>query len=110
MWLPVEHTFSRNESEAAIAKGKYNNIRGIFSASASTPRTGKWKTAQQAIADGNVTTPTYSLFAMVRAASLYIPRDRSLFQASALNHCPVPLAHAGSNHYCCCHFPFHLLR
>ena len=65
MWLPVQHTFSRNESVTAIAKGKYSNIRGMFAASASTPSAGKsWKTAQQAISDGNSTSPTYSLFQM----------------------------------------------
>lgn len=30
MWLPVLNTFSRNETVAAIAAGKYTNIRGWF--------------------------------------------------------------------------------
>ena len=64
MWLPVQYTFSRNQTVAAIAAGKYTNIRGIFTASATTPTAGKWKTAQQAIQDGNETSPTYSLFAV----------------------------------------------
>eukprot|EP01051_Picozoa_sp_SAG22_P012460 SAG22_NODE_1298_length_4811_cov_3.430178_3_plen_176_part_00 len=63
-WLPLTYTFSRNETVAAIAAGKYSNIRGMFSPSATTPMTGQWKTAQQAIQDGNETTPTYSLFDM----------------------------------------------
>ena len=64
VWLPVQFTFSRNETVKAIKAGKYTNIRGIFSPSATTPTTGKWKTAQQAIEDGNETTPNYSLFDM----------------------------------------------
>ena len=64
MWLPVEYSFSRNETVAAIGKGKYGSVRGMFSPSGTTPTAGQWKTAQQAVADGNVTHPTYSLFAM----------------------------------------------
>lgn len=64
VWLPVQYSFSRNDTVAAIKSGKYTNIRGMFSPSATTPTTGKWQTAQQAIADGNETTPTYSLFDM----------------------------------------------
>jgi sialate O-acetylesterase len=64
MWLPVQFSFSRNKSVAAIAAGKYNNIRGMFSPSADTPQKGLWKTAQQAIQDGNETKPTYSFFNM----------------------------------------------
>mmetsp|Transcript_25441 Transcript_25441/g.76691 ORF Transcript_25441/g.76691 Transcript_25441/m.76691 type:complete len:695 (-) Transcript_25441:14-2098(-) len=62
MWLPVQYSFSRNSSVADIAAGKYPNIRGVFSASATTPTAGAWKTAEQAIQDGNNTNPTYSLF------------------------------------------------
>jgi hypothetical protein len=65
MWLPVFYTFSRNQTVADIAAGKYSNIRGIFSPSATTPTAGQWKTAQQAIEDGNSSSPTYSLFDMV---------------------------------------------
>jgi hypothetical protein len=50
---------------AAIVSGKYANIRGMFSPSATTPTAGQWKTAQQAVQDGNETSPTYSLFDMV---------------------------------------------
>ena len=74
MWLPVKYSFSRNESVAAIAQGKYANIRGMFSPSATTPTAGVWKTAQQAIADGNATTPTYSLFDM-GAACWYFAQE-----------------------------------
>ena len=66
MWLPVQYTFSRNQTVEAIAAGKFTNIRGMFSPSATTPTTGQWKTAKQAIEDGNETHPTYSLFNMVR--------------------------------------------
>jgi sialate O-acetylesterase len=65
MWLPVQYSFTRNETVAAIAAGKYTNIRGMFSPSATTPTAGKWKTSLQAIQDGNQTHPTYSLFDMV---------------------------------------------
>ena len=64
MWLPVEYSLSRNASVDAIVKGKYANIRGMFSPSATTPTAGVWKTAAQAIADGNASSPTYSLFDM----------------------------------------------
>ena len=60
----MQYSFSRNETVAAIKSGKYLNIRGMFSPSATTPTTGKWQTAQQAIEDGNETTPSYSLFDM----------------------------------------------
>lgn len=63
-WLPVQYTFSRNRSVGAIAAGKYGNIRGMFSPSATTPTQGVWKTAGQAIQDGNESSPTYSLFQM----------------------------------------------
>jgi hypothetical protein len=69
MWLPVQYTFSRNKTVAAIAAGKYTNIRGMFSPSATTPTGGVWKTAMQAIQDGNATSPTYSLFDMVTQPS-----------------------------------------
>lgn len=65
MWLPVQYTFSRNQTVAAITQGKYHNIRGMFSPSAETPTSGQWKTALQAVQDGNSTKPTYSLFDMV---------------------------------------------
>ena len=55
MWLPVQYSFSRNETVAAIKTGKYSNIRGMMSPSATTPATGKWMTAQQAVDDGNET-------------------------------------------------------
>ena len=64
MWLPVEYSFSRNQTVAAIAAGEYTNIRGMFSPSADTPTAGVWKTAQQAIQNGNETNPKYSLFDM----------------------------------------------
>jgi hypothetical protein len=60
----VLYTFSRNKTVADISMGKYNNIRGVFSPSATTPTAGLWKTAQQAIEDGNNTNPKYSLFNM----------------------------------------------
>lgn len=64
MWLPVQYSFSRNDTVKAIRDGKFKNIRGMFSPSATTPTAGRWATAQQAIADGNETHPTYSLFQM----------------------------------------------
>ena len=39
MWLPVKYSFSRNLTVAAISAGKYSNIRGMMSPSASTPTT-----------------------------------------------------------------------
>ena len=83
MWLPVQYTFSRNKTVAAIKAGKFRNIRGMFSPSATTPTAGQWKTAQQAIEDGNETHPTYSLFQVVSMTIFY----SDLFQASYF-HCP----------------------
>ena len=74
MWLPVQYSFSRNKSVAAIKAGKFRNIRGLFSASATTPTSGEWKTAAQAITDGNETHPTYSLF-QVGAACWYFAQQ-----------------------------------
>ena len=82
MWLPVQFSLSRNATVAAIAAGKYANIRGIFSPSADTPTVGGWQTAQQAIQDGNETSPTYSLFQMV------LPSD------AAVSPCPAMLLQA----------------
>mmetsp|Transcript_21094 Transcript_21094/g.32442 ORF Transcript_21094/g.32442 Transcript_21094/m.32442 type:complete len:669 (-) Transcript_21094:939-2945(-) len=79
MWLPVENSFSRNESVEAISNGRYNNLRIMAGGSGSTvygknpsqnwnPGYGRkggsnpWMTAQQAIQDGSVDKPTYSLF------------------------------------------------
>eukprot|EP00041_Stephanoeca_diplocostata_P018767 m.396690 g.396690 ORF g.396690 m.396690 type:complete len:756 (+) comp21114_c0_seq4:60-2327(+) len=65
MWLPVQYSFSRNESLAAVQAGKYNNIRGIFAPSATTYQLGnQWMTARQAASDGTTENPTYSLFQM----------------------------------------------
>lgn len=84
MWLPVDHSFSRNDTVAAIKAGKYNNIHGMFGASANGPDGGKngwtpggqgygrktgdspWLTAQQAIATGASagTGGSYPLFKM----------------------------------------------
>eukprot|EP00041_Stephanoeca_diplocostata_P010993 m.177446 g.177446 ORF g.177446 m.177446 type:complete len:685 (-) comp18367_c0_seq2:175-2229(-) len=65
MWLPVLNSFSRNDSVKAIVAGKYSNIRGMFGPSASTNTGGKtWMSAPQAIADGTVDKPSYSLFNM----------------------------------------------
>lgn len=68
MWLPVDHSFSRNDTVAAIKAGKYNNIHGMFGGSANHPGGGTftpggagygrkdgaspWMTAEQAIATG----------------------------------------------------------
>jgi hypothetical protein len=64
MWLPVQFTFSRNDSVKAVQAGKYSNIRGIFTPSADTPKTGGWMTAQQAVKTASADNP-YSLFDMV---------------------------------------------
>jgi len=37
MWLPMEHTFTRNESVAAIKAGKYHNIRMMTAISLASP-------------------------------------------------------------------------
>ena len=100
MWLPVLYSFSRNETVAAIKSGKYSNIRGMFSPSATTPTTGQWKTAQQAIQDGNETTPSYSLFQMGalcwydrlrRGPLLSIPCDflQEHPESTGVSHIPV---------------------
>lgn len=84
MWLPVDHSFSRNDTVAAIQAGKYNNVHGMFGASANEPSGSKgawnpggkgygrkdgvspWMTAAQAIATGSSakTGGSYPLFKM----------------------------------------------
>ena len=84
MWLPVDHSFSRNNTADAIAKGKYTNVRGMFGVSSSIPSGAKgtfapggrgygrkdgsnpWMTAAQAIATGAPAASggTYPLFRM----------------------------------------------
>ena len=66
MWLPVEFSFSRNDTVAAIKAGKYTNIRGIFAPSAdSNAASDSWMTATQAIAKPGASKPTpYALFDM----------------------------------------------
>ena len=74
MWLPVSHTYSRNDTVTAIEAGKYHNIRlmaGNSGTNPSYPRATKgskgpwnapygskngsnpWMTAEQAIATGS---------------------------------------------------------
>ena len=68
MWLPVDHSLSRNETVAAIKSGSYANVRAMFGGSGNHPpgngftpggagygrKTGAnpWMTANQAIATG----------------------------------------------------------
>jgi len=55
MWLPVSHSYTRNATYKAVATGRYNNIRGQFGGSGSTPNTDEykgsnpWMTALQAV-------------------------------------------------------------
>ena len=42
MWLPVDHSFSRNATADAIKAGKYTNVRGMFGGSANKPRGSSW--------------------------------------------------------------------
>lgn len=66
-WLPVDHSFSRNDTVAAIKAGKYNNIHLMAGGSGNNPSTfhpggegygrkngsNPWMTAAQAIATGS---------------------------------------------------------
>ena len=66
MWLPVEYTFSKNKTLAAINSGKYGNIRGMFAPSADTQTSGgSWSTAAQAATKpGSSKTVVNALFDM----------------------------------------------
>ena len=84
MWLPMDHSLSRNETVADIKTGKYTNVRGMFGASANPPDGGwksynvggkgygredgrsPWLTAEQAVATGSSarTGGSYPLFKM----------------------------------------------
>jgi hypothetical protein len=80
MWLPVDHSFSRNDTVAAIKAGKYNNVRGMFGGSGNSvgnfvpggqgygrkTGTNPWMSAQQAIATGASASSggSYPLFRM----------------------------------------------
>lgn len=61
MWLPLHYTYSRNYTVANISQGHFDNIR-LMAGDSQRGTSFPWKTARQAIADGNETTPTYSLF------------------------------------------------
>lgn len=66
VWLPVEYTFSKNKTLAAINSGKYGNIRGMFAPSADTQTSGgSWSTAAQAATKpGSSKTVVNALFDM----------------------------------------------
>lgn len=80
MWLPVDHSFSRNDTVAAIEAGKYSNVRGMFGGSGNTAGTfhpggrgygrkdgsNPWMSAQQAVATGSSASSggSYPLFKM----------------------------------------------
>ena len=70
MWLPMDHSLSRNETVAGIKAGNFSNVRGMFGGSGNVPDGGKsyhvggegygrkagsspWMTASQAIATGS---------------------------------------------------------
>lgn len=82
MWLPVDHSFSRNDTVRNITADKYLNIRGMFGGSADGP-TNPWMTAKQAISDGTEANPTYSLFKMgaacwcVNVPALHLPSENT---------------------------------
>lgn len=74
MWLPVQHTFSRNDTVRSIQAGKFTNIRIMAGNSGNQPYakwptnygqkdgSNPWMTAEQAIADGTWDKPSFSLF------------------------------------------------
>ena len=83
MWLPMDHSLSRNETVAGIKAGNFSNVRGMFGGSGNVPDGGKsyhvggegygrkagsspWMTASQAIATGSSasTGGSYPLFKM----------------------------------------------
>jgi hypothetical protein len=69
MWLPVDHSLSRNDTANAILAGKYNNIHGMFGGSGNVPSSNPyavggrgygrkdgespWMTAKQAVSTGS---------------------------------------------------------
>ena len=70
MWLPVDHSLTRNDTVASINAGKFTNIRGMFGGSGNVPSGGAayhpggdgygrktgispWMTAEQAISTGS---------------------------------------------------------
>eukprot|EP00039_Didymoeca_costata_P023336 m.6756 g.6756 ORF g.6756 m.6756 type:complete len:756 (+) comp3578_c0_seq2:14-2281(+) len=98
MWLPVSHTYSRNETVDAIKAGKYNNIRLMAGSSGTNPSYPKaskssqgpwnagygsvngsnpWMTSRQSISTGNssgLTGGDYPLFAMGAACWYFAQR------------------------------------
>lgn len=83
MWLPVDHSFSRNDTANAILAGKYNNIHGMFGGSGNSPQgkgpypvggrgygrkdgSNPWMTAKQAVSTGSSSAGggSYPLFTM----------------------------------------------
>jgi hypothetical protein len=61
MWLPLKYSYSRNKSVAAIAKGDYDNIR-LMAGDSQHSNAFPWMTTKQAIANGNESSPEYTLF------------------------------------------------
>jgi hypothetical protein len=80
MWLPLKYTFSRNKSVAAIAQGKYDNIR-LMAGDSQHSNTHPWKTAKQSIADGNASSPSYSLFDFSAACFYFAQELTDLLQS-----------------------------
>jgi hypothetical protein len=63
MWLPLLHTFTRNDTVKGIHNGTYSHIHAKIPIEARYLRLdAPWMTASQAIADGNWTVPSFSLF------------------------------------------------
>ena len=57
----MQYSYHRNFTVANISQGKYANIR-LMAGDSQHSRSWPWKTAAQSIADGNASSPDYSLF------------------------------------------------
>ena len=93
MWLPLHYTYARNDTVEAIRAGKYDNLRLMAGDSQRSPYH-PWKTAKQAIADGNETSPTYSLF-QFSAACWYTGQGLSDKMSKSSDVVPIGLISTG---------------
>ncbi len=87
MWLPLQYTFHRNQTVADIESGKYSNIR-LFCGD-SQRRDFTWLTTSLAVADGNQSVPSYSLFEF--SAACYYFAESLTDQMVQAGETPPPL-------------------
>eukprot|EP01047_Picozoa_sp_COSAG01_P035614 COSAG01_NODE_2744_length_7150_cov_5.435116_2_plen_304_part_00 len=88
MWLPLLHTLTRNDTLAALRRGKYANIR-LMAGDSQDGLTFPWKTAAAAATDGSCTDITHG--GNVAGCSLFRFSAACYYYAEALTDSAPPV-------------------